>query len=65
MLAHRGTEDPQIDGMEPSLVLEPVSPEAVSETLSFCSREGLAVVPYGGGTRLHVRQLACPTRLLS
>ena len=56
-----GTEDPQIDGMEPSLVLEPVSPEAVSETLSFCSREGLAVVPYGGGTRLHVGNL--PARL--
>jgi glycolate oxidase FAD binding subunit len=47
--------------MKPPLVLEPVSPEAVAKTLSFCSREGLAVVPYGGGTRLHVGNL--PARL--
>ena len=56
-----GAKDPDIDGMKPSLVLEPVSTSAASETLSFCSREGLAVVPCGGGTRLHVGNV--PARL--
>lgn len=53
--------DPEIDGMKPSLVLEPGSAEAAAATLSFCHREGLAVVPCGGGTRLHVGNL--PARL--
>ena len=53
--------DPDIDGLKPSLVLEPVSAEAAAATLSFCQREGLAVVPCGGGTRLHVGNL--PSRL--
>ena len=54
-------EDPEIDGMKPPLVLEPTSVEAAAKTLSFCSRERLAVIPYGGGTRLHVGNL--PARL--
>jgi len=41
--------------------LEPGSAEAAAATLSFCHREGLAVVPCGGGTRLHVGNL--PARL--
>jgi glycolate oxidase FAD binding subunit len=53
--------DPDIDGMKPSLVLEPGSAEAAAATLSFCHREGLAVVPCGGTTRLHVGNL--PSRL--
>ncbi|MGH6690108.1 MAG: hypothetical protein ACREF4_05440, partial [Gammaproteobacteria bacterium] len=53
--------DPDIDGLKPSLVLEPGSAEAAAATLSFCHREGLAVVPCGGGTRLHVGNL--PSRL--
>jgi len=53
--------DPAIDAMEPSLVMEPGSVEAAAATLSFCHREGLAVVPCGGGTRLHVGNL--PARL--
>jgi glycolate oxidase FAD binding subunit len=56
-----GSQDPEIDGMNPSLVLEPGSVEAAAETLSFCHREGLAAVPLGGGTRLHVGNL--PARL--
>jgi glycolate oxidase FAD binding subunit len=53
--------DPDIDGLKPSLVLEPASAKAASATLSFCQRERLAVVPCGGGTRLHVGNL--PSRL--
>lgn len=54
-------EDPAIDGMRPSLILEPRSTEAAAATLAFCHREGLAVVPYGCGTRMHVGNL--PARL--
>ena len=53
--------DPTIDGMQPSLIFEPGSAQAAGATLSFCHREGLAVVPCGGGTRLHVGNL--PARL--
>jgi glycolate oxidase FAD binding subunit len=53
-----GPQDPEIDGMKPSLVLEPGSVEAAAEALAFCQREDLAVVPKGAGTRLHVGNLA-------
>lgn len=44
--------DPRIDGMSPSLVLEPETDEAVARTMALCHDESMAVVPLGGGTRL-------------
>lgn len=44
--------DPTIDGMSPSLVLEPDTDEAVLRALKLCHDESMAVVPFGGATRL-------------
>ncbi len=46
--------DPLIDGLSPSLVLEPESDEGCARALALCQTEGMAVVPLGGGTRLEV-----------
>ena len=46
------SEDPSIDGMHPSLVLEPEDDEGCVRALALCHEEDLAVVPVGGGTRL-------------
>ncbi len=54
-------DDPPIDGMKPSLVLEPESVESAARALALCRRERLAVVPVGGGSRLHIGNL--PARL--
>ena len=56
-----GPADPEIDGLTPSLVLEPSSVEAAGRALAFCQQERLAVVPLGAGTRLHLGNL--PSRL--
>ena len=49
-----GPEDPRIDGLSPSLILQPETVETAARALALCHEEGLAVVPLGGGTRLHV-----------
>jgi glycolate oxidase FAD binding subunit len=41
-----------VDGVEPSLVVEPGSIEETSEVMKLASREGLAVSPRGGGTKM-------------
>jgi len=41
-----------IDGVEPSLVVEPGTIEETSEVMKLASREGLAVSPRGGGTKM-------------
>jgi len=46
--------DPVIDGLSPSLVLEPETEEGCSRALALCHSEGMAVVPLGAGTRLEV-----------
>ena len=43
-----------IDGQVPSLVLRPESVEAVSSALSWANQNGLAVVPWGNGTLMHI-----------
>lgn len=53
--------DPSIDGMKPSLVLEPDRVEMAQKALALCYAEELAVVPLGGGTRAHLGNL--PSRL--
>jgi glycolate oxidase FAD binding subunit len=49
-----GPADPLLDGLSPSLVLEPESEEGCSRALALCESEGMAAVPLGGGTRLEV-----------
>jgi glycolate oxidase FAD binding subunit len=46
--------DPAIDGLSPSLVLEPETEEGCSRALGLCQSEGMAVAPVGAGTRLEV-----------
>jgi glycolate oxidase FAD binding subunit len=41
-----------VDGVEPSLVVEPGTIEETSEVMKLASREGLAVSPRGGGTKI-------------
>ena len=40
-----------VDGVEPSLVVEPATIEETSAVLKLASRKGLAVSPRGGGTK--------------
>ena len=41
-----------VDGVEPALVVEPATIEETSEVMKLASREGLAVSPRGGGTKI-------------
>ena len=41
-----------VDGVEPVLVVEPATIEETSEVMKLASREGLAVSPRGGGTKM-------------
>jgi len=41
-----------VDGVEPSLVVEPATIEETSEVMKLASREELAVSPRGGGTKM-------------
>ncbi len=41
-----------VDGVEPALVVEPATIEETSEVMKLASREGLAVSPRGGGTKM-------------
>jgi glycolate oxidase FAD binding subunit len=43
-----------VEGVEPSFVVEPGSIEETSELMKLAGREGLAVAPRGGGTKIHV-----------
>ena len=46
------TADDAIEGVEPSLVVEPGTIEETSEVMKLASREGLAVSTRGGGTKM-------------
>ena len=46
------TAEDTIEGVEPSLVVEPGTIEETSEVLKLASREGLTVSPRGGGTKM-------------
>ena len=41
-----------VDGVEPSIIVEPGTIEETSEVMKLASREGLAVSPRGGGTKM-------------
>lgn len=47
-----GTPADAVDGVIPRWVVEPDSPEAVSETLTWASRDTLSVLTRGAGTKL-------------
>lgn len=53
-----GAADPAVDGLTPSLVLEPESVETAGRALALCQQESLAVVLLGAGTRLHLGNLS-------
>ncbi len=44
----------EIDGTYPRFVSRPSDVEGVSETMRFAHKQGLAVVPWGGGTRMEL-----------
>ena len=48
------TAEDAIEGVEPSLVVEPGTIEEISEVMKLASREGLAVSPRGGGTKMRL-----------
>src|SRR5215203_6728458 len=41
-----------VDGVEPSLIVEPATIEETSEVMKLANREGLAVSPRGSGTKM-------------
>ncbi len=47
-----GTALDAIDGLTPTLVVEPASEQEIAAVLARCSEHGLAVAPRGGGTKL-------------
>jgi glycolate oxidase FAD binding subunit len=49
-----------VDGTAPQRVLRPSSIDQVSEMLAECHSSGESVIPWGGGTRMHVGNV--PTR---
>ncbi|HWS79519.1 MAG TPA: FAD-binding oxidoreductase [Rubrobacter sp.] len=48
------TEQDAVDGVEPDFVVEPGSIEEISDLMKLAAREGLAVAPRGGGTKMHI-----------
>jgi glycolate oxidase FAD binding subunit len=55
------SDDPRIDGLSPSLILEPENEDMCADALALCHQESLAVVPVGGATRLELGN--APSRL--
>jgi glycolate oxidase FAD binding subunit len=48
------TAEDAVEGVDPSFVVEPGSVEEMSELMKLAGREGLAVAPRGGGTKMHI-----------
>ncbi len=47
-------ESEEVEGLQPSIAVHPGTIEEVARVLAFATREGLAVIPRGGGTALHL-----------
>ena len=47
-------KDPQIDGVEPSLVVEPDDPDALRRVMTVLHNHRLAAIPVGSGSRLEL-----------
>jgi glycolate oxidase FAD binding subunit len=56
--------DDAVEGIEPSFVVEPGSVEEMSELMKLAGREGLAVAPRGGGTKMHIGDPPCELDLI-
>jgi glycolate oxidase FAD binding subunit len=48
------TAEDAVEGVGPSLVVEPGSVEETSELMKLAAREELVVAPRGGGTKMHI-----------
>jgi glycolate oxidase FAD binding subunit len=48
------TEKDAVEGVEPDFVVEPGSVEEISAVMKLAAREGLAVAPRGGSTKMHL-----------
>jgi glycolate oxidase FAD binding subunit len=48
------TEQDAVESVEPDFVVEPGSIEEISDLMKLAAREGLAVAPRGGGTKMHI-----------
>ena len=48
------TAEDAVEGVEPSLVVEPGSVEETSELMKLAAREELVVAPRGSGTKMHI-----------
>jgi glycolate oxidase FAD binding subunit len=48
------TAEDTVEGVGPSLVVEPGSVEETSELMKLAARENLVVAPRGGGTKMHL-----------
>jgi glycolate oxidase FAD binding subunit len=48
------TPEDAVEGVEPSLVVEPGSVEETGELMKLAAREGLVVAPRGGGTKMRL-----------
>jgi glycolate oxidase FAD binding subunit len=48
----KASSEDAVDGVRPSLVVEPGTIEETSEVMKLASREGLSVSPRGGGTKM-------------
>jgi glycolate oxidase FAD binding subunit len=58
------TAEDAVEGVRPSLVVEPGSVEETSELMKLAARENLVVAPRGGGTKMHVGDLPASTDLI-
>jgi glycolate oxidase FAD binding subunit len=46
-----------VDGLVPQAIVEPGTYEEVAEVVRYAHAEGLAVIPWGGGTHMHIGNL--------
>ncbi len=49
---HPATRADEVDGVPPGTIVEPGTPAEVGKVLAWASRERLAVIPRGGGTKI-------------
>lgn len=57
VLPHEETEKYAVDGLLPQAVVAPDNVEAVAEVMRFAHKQGLAVIPWGGGTMMGLGNL--------
>ncbi|TAK22697.1 MAG: FAD-binding oxidoreductase [Chloroflexota bacterium] len=53
-LGKKGSRANTVDGIAPRYAIEPANENECGEALAWASRERFAVIPRGGGTRLHI-----------